>query len=575
MSNRNLHRIGFQTIAGMVAVCNLPAALATTTATSTPTMKIGVVAITSGPAVKAHVVARSPAPVVKAHVVARSPAPVVKAPVVAAAPAPVAKAPVVAASTTPVKTAVTAASKFGDYYTPFAADSLWNSRPVGAVLGTFVIPKSSYYPAFGAGAYSTGVFLAKDTDPPMVIYPLAGRTGVTDQDNLASVPTITIPHWPAETLAATGNDGHADIVDPTTGIIHSFFALKQLNGKWSASMYTWMPLGGTGWGDPAHYYQGARATGIPASAGLIRRHELDDGKPTYMHALAMSLTYNALSASPAYIYPATSADTPTSIPNTGAIPEGARMMLPPDYDTTKIANPKIRKIADTLKLYGAYVVDRNTGTPFYIYSEILPPVVPAPPPPPWDSVAAAELQRIRMGLRQVIGATSWVDGNNVTLARIQIAAKTGNLALTNNATPAVVGLTPPSGLNLLSMRGPWTVNYRKPTTVPGVYNSWTQTMEFAPSPVRTYMSNGNGTGFSHVAWARMGGPLRLTSTTTGGATLRVVVYNGSTVAFNSGEMPNGKVMDFTWPAGGWATVYATNGISGEKGSVQAHLVAVQ
>lgn len=550
MSNRNLHRIGFQTMIGMVAICNLPAALAATTTTAMPAIKPGVAVITSGPAVKAPVTATPTAPVVKA--------------------------PVVAATTAPVKTAtLPGASKFGDYYTPFAADSLWNSRPVGAVFGTFSIPKSSYYPAFGAGAYSTGVFLSKDTDPPMVIYPLAGRTSVTDQDKLSGVPTITIPHWPAETLAATGNDGHADIVDPTTGIIHSFFALKQVDGKWCASMYTWMPLGGTGWGDPAHYYQGARATGVPASAGLIRRHEIDDGKPTYMHALAMSLTYNALSASPAYIYPATSADTPTSIPNTGAIPEGARMMLPPDYDTTKIANPKIRKIAETLKLYGAYVVDRNTGTPFYIYSEILPPVVPAPPPPVWDSAGAAELERIRMALRQVISATSWIDGNGVTLVRPTIAAKAGNFALSNNATPAVLGLTPPSGMNLLSMRGPWTVNYRKPTTVPGVYNSWTQTMDFPASPVRTYMSNGNGTGFSHVAWAKMGGPMRLTSITTGGATLRVVVYSGSTVVFDSTDMPNGKVMDFTWPAGGWATVYVTNGPTGAAGSVRANLVAIQ
>jgi len=486
----------------------------------------------------------------------------------------VVKTLILAASTTPVKTSTAlVVSKFGDYYTPFAVDSLWNSRPVEPVFGTFVIPKSSYYPAIQAGAYSTGVFLSSASDAPMTVYAITGKPGVINQDAEIFVPSITIPHWPAATLAATGSDGHADIVDPTTGIIHSFFGLKQDSGKWVAQLYAWMPIAGTGWADPAHYYQGARAVGIPASAGLIRRHEVDDGKATYMHALAMSLTYNAMAATPPYIYPATSADTSAS-QNTGAIPEGARMMLPASYDTSKIASPALRKVADTLKLYGAYVVDRNDGTPFNINVEIGSTFSMSKLS--WDNAVAAELDRIRANLRQVVGAKSWVDGDgNAIAAPVTLMAK-GTLAV---ASSTVAGLTPPANLNLLSMRGPWQLSAGAAL---GTFNSWTQAIEFPASSVRVSQSNSNGRGLSKLSWAKpvVGGKLRMTAIATGGASLRVVVYSGSVVSFDSGNLGNGGFCDFTWPANGWITLYAASAIygkptSGLPSSVRATLVPIQ
>jgi hypothetical protein len=49
--------------------------------------------------------------------------------------------------------------RWGTYAVPFAADSLWNSRPVAPVLGSFAIPKAAYAPTVSEGKYSLGAFI--------------------------------------------------------------------------------------------------------------------------------------------------------------------------------------------------------------------------------------------------------------------------------------------------------------------------------------------------------------------------------------------------------------------------------
>jgi len=110
------------------------------------------------------------------------------------------------------------------------------------------------------------------------------------------------------------------------------------------------------------------------------------------------------------------------------IPIGALLMLPPTYNTSQIASPALRKIAETLKLYGAYVVDRNQGTPYVIYVE---------------NGASFHLNKGRLeqccgqrvGSHQIQPASSlvcksWVDGNDKPF-------------------------TPKQSPNILSLRGPW------------------------------------------------------------------------------------------------------------------------
>jgi hypothetical protein len=417
-------------------------------------------------------------------------------------------------------TAAGASSSWGTFLKPFAPDSLWNSRPVAPVLGDFVIPKSNYYPRIGEGKYSLGVFLAKPTDDPVTVNGISSRKGVWDPDSEVRHESISIPRWPPEATPAEGSDGHADIVDPVSGIVHSFHVLRRENGRWLAAQYAWTRIDGRGWGDPAHYMQGARAAGVPSMAGLIRKHEVRNGDTLYRHALAVSLTFNALSAQPAYVFPATSADT-TANRNYGVIPEGTLLMLPESFDVQRIANPDLRKVAETLKVYGAYVVDRNVGTPFHIYVENgsgfnLHGAR-------WNSVVAAQLDRIRASLRPVISAAGWIDGNGRPYA-------------------------PEKNLNLLSMRGPWRL---QAGATLGIYDTWTQAVRFTEISTRTVQVNSSSRSMQAVSWANptSGTTYRLTAVATGGARLRFQLRDRSSrqIVMDSKELGDGEMTTFVWP----------------------------
>lgn len=450
---------------------------------------------------------------------------------------------VIAASLSTGASAESKKGGWGSYLTPFRADSLWNSRPVDPKFGDFVIPQSSYSPQIAEGKFSTGVYLGKSSDPAMVVEGPPGRPGVWDPDAEAT-RSVTIPHWPADTIPAEGSDGHADIVDEELGVIHSFFKLRKKDDKWTAAQYAWTRLDGTGWGDPAHYFQGARAAGVATSAGIIRKHEIDDGQAAYSHALAMSLTYNGLSPDPAYIFPATSADRGAER-NTGKIPEGALLMLPESYDTSAISSPKLKKVAETLKRHGAYVVDRNDGTPFAIYVENGSGF--SLHGPSWNVPVARELDRIRANLRQVISAREWRDGNDKVF-------------------------DPQKRRNLLSMRGPWVSRSGKQ---PGTYMTLEQALVFPASDERQVMVNRSSRGLNVQPWARPkeGEQFRLTAEARGGASMKLeILTKQGAVVYDSGELFDGESVKFTWPADETRVVVsAVNGI-GKKSSVRGNLV---
>lgn len=231
---------------------------------------------------------------------------------------------------------------FSSYEKPLAADSFWNSQPVSPTFSDIGIPSSIYYPTAYTPAFSASCYLANATHTLGVIKTGPGYLGVHDRDSEKLLSEITLPHWPSEVIPATGGDAHADVIDIENRVIHSFYKLKIVNGEWTSLLYSWAPLDGRGWGDPAHFYQGGRAVGVPPCAGMIRIHEVNDGDEIFRHALAMSLTYNALSNNPGYIFPATAADLSLSS-NTGKIPEGALLMLPSSFDVSKIKTPLLKK----------------------------------------------------------------------------------------------------------------------------------------------------------------------------------------------------------------------------------------
>jgi hypothetical protein len=429
-----------------------------------------------------------------------------------------------------------ATTGFGTYYKPFAPDSPWNKRPINPVLRAGEIKKPLYNPTWipvvGDGALSLQVFMAKAGDPGVTIHGKPGTSGVGDPDT-GFYRTITLPRWPANVVPASGADGHADVVDTVTGIVHSFYQLKYANGKWTAGMYSWSRLDGRGFGEGGHWSQGARASGVPNMGGLIRIHEIDDGEPYYRHALAMTLPRHTLSGGASvasYIRPATSTDS-NAAQNSGSVPMGALIMLPSGFDTNKLSSPKLRKIAATLKLWGAYVVDSNYDTAYGIHVEnganfnLMPSGV-------WDTKVVADLELIRAALRQVAGAQSWIDGNGVTR-------------------------TKEAPMGLLSMRGTWLI-HQTSTKGPGGFDTWSQALVFPYMASKVTLINYNNE-VSKVDWAKPvpGGRMRFESRSTGGATIRLQVNVAGKVVFDSGFLGNGAAATFNWPGAASGPVTVT------------------
>lgn len=455
-----------------------------------------------------------------------------------------------------------AAPSFGSFERPFAANSLWNSRPLNPVLGTDKIPAADD-PKIQQGEYSTKAFKADESDPPMTIYAAPGSSGVYDPERRGYFPTMTIPRWPEGVVPASGGDGHADIVDVVSGKIHSFWRLQFINGRWTAGQHAWSRLDGRGWPDASHGFQGARAVGVPSIAGVIRLHEFDDGEDHFKHALAMSVEKQGLSgnpqysANPAFVYPATAADAGSNTSHTGGIPQGALMMLPANYQM-KISNPRLQKVVNTLKLFGARVIDDNGDTPFFIYVEndddTSNPTW-ALSTGNWEEVRR-ELGRIREELRQVISSSGYVDGNGQPTD----ADKVGNQ-------------------NILSMRGPW--EKASSTTSNAVqFNSDTGTIEFPARPANTWQRNGVGTGIAStglgpITWAtpRAGEKFLLTAIGTGNTKISFSFFvgDGNPAYHQTGWLTNGQTAVVTWLQGASMSIDAWSGTN-QAGSIRATMV---
>ena len=92
-------------------------------------------------------------------------------------------APTVVGQSSAAPTSGMRALKFGTFKQPFAADSPWNAIPVNPVLDSYVLPPTRYYPFFGTGPYTTGVFEAKVDDPSVTVKGLSNPDGVWSTDD--------------------------------------------------------------------------------------------------------------------------------------------------------------------------------------------------------------------------------------------------------------------------------------------------------------------------------------------------------------------------------------------------------
>lgn len=261
----------------------------------------------------------------------------------------------------------------------------------------------------------------------------------------------------------------------------------------------------------------------------------------------MSLSKSGLANgtnAPAYVYPATSADGSASI-NTGTIPEGSLLMLPPEFNDSAITHPMLKRIVATLKTHGAYIVDRNTGTPFVIYVEngsnfkLMPNG--------WDPVVIEQLRLTRAGLRRVTSAESWIDGDGNVKAE-------------------------PEAQNILSMRGGW---FKQEGPELGVFDTLRQEVVFRATPQRITQANTNYTGFTKVSWAlpAVGQRMRFSSVATGNASVRLQLRWAGETVYDSGYLKDGQSTTFYWPADDAKPVVLTRSGVNTASSVKGLLIA--
>jgi hypothetical protein len=167
------------------------------------------------------------------------------------------------------------------------------------------------------------------------------------------------------------------------------------------------------------------------------------------------------------------------------------------------------------------VVDRNHGTPFYIYVENGAGFNLHAGG--WNNAAAADLERMRQALRQVVSAGGWIDGNGRRF-------------------------TPDTNLNLLSMRGPWKA---QSGSAVGSFDTWEQALVFPASPERIVQVNNSGRNMNPVTWAipKAGVTYRLSAAAVGGARLRLQLRDRASGAMlaDSGELGDGEAATFAWP----------------------------
>ena len=290
----------------------------------------------------------------------------------------------------------------------FAPKSPWNSRPIKPVLGTDTVPATKQTPWIEERDYASKVYRAAASDGPVTIT-------VGDIANQLGGGAVTIAHFPAGVIPATGSDGHCEVIEPD-GTLHSFFQLRSRGAAgWIASKYARTSAVGSGWGSVANP-DNVRAAGSSTAGGLLLASER--GMDVVPHALAIGMDKNGIKAGS--IFPATLEDYQGGY--TGKFPMGSLMMLPASFNPDVLGTPELRTIARTLMTHGGYLVDATVGS-MNIYAEI---------GSGWANGSEDDLKILKAALRQVVSQSGWLDGDGKPF------------------TP-----TPFASMNLVSMRGPW------------------------------------------------------------------------------------------------------------------------
>ena len=232
---------------------------------------------------------------------------------------------------------------------PFASTSPWNTAigsgarfepRDGSRTASFLTAK----PVINRAEWSVATRLARTTDPVATLTAVRNRT------------TYTI-RIPPDTVATAGLDRHVTVVQPDGVTAFDMYKIsKQSDTQWRAEFVVVVDLRRDG------AAAGARASGMPGFAGLIRRHEV--GERRIPHALAIAVPGSVLRTG--QMWPATRQDGDARTSYTGQVPMGSLFAIPPGVDVEAMRlSPEGKALARALQDYGAYVVDRSGMASLY------------------------------------------------------------------------------------------------------------------------------------------------------------------------------------------------------------------
>jgi hypothetical protein len=239
----------------------------------------------------------------------------------------------------------------------YSADSPWNTPvPAGARVRS-LLGCTDYDKRLSSDPtqYTYPLFRVPDATPMSTVI-VSGRYSEVRGGRLTQRKgSISVP-LPLNFAASGGNDAQAVILHK--GLEFGFYELRKSGSQWYAtngyscktSSSAVMPSGFI-----------SRGAGMPYAAGLVTRADVDAGR--IEHALAFG--YRGPTSK--WIYPASKSDGKSA--NARDLPEGARLVLSPDFDLRKLT-PMQQMIGEALRQYGMYLVDYSGRWKIYVEGEL-------------------------------------------------------------------------------------------------------------------------------------------------------------------------------------------------------------
>ncbi len=255
---------------------------------------------------------------------------------------------------------------------PFSPTSPWNTpvpaNPVLEANSAALIADLASSSPYGSHldvnitGYSMPLYWADASTPTFPVLVDWGGPGWGTTANGGYNATATMP-IPAGATPDPQSDHHLLVIDKQRGIEWGCWNMQSGSSGWHAGLCATTDLTGTGVRTPQalaqHWYDalGARASGFPLVAGLIRMEEVQAGHID--HALVIAYPHMGNTYTP----PASTA----SAPNTpGGIPCGGRIQYDPSVNLDTLGlSPTGKMIMQALQTYGAYVGDMSGAISLY------------------------------------------------------------------------------------------------------------------------------------------------------------------------------------------------------------------